>query len=210
MLFFSLNFVHFRERSDAIFSNLEEPPKIYSSGSFGLFNSDSNCYPTFPNFTINSNRKFDWCSNIALGSEYPWISFNIPQKSMKISGFSLRNGCCFQGDNCCNPQTKKKLNINCCSSLYSYSIQGSNDNRKWITIHRVERDNNIQWCQTKTYEFEMSEPFNYIRFQMDEEKDGSPKCLQINQIELYGKITPQRFSSFSDDESISIIGKIAY
>ena len=60
----------------------------------------------------------------------------------------------------------------------------------------------------------MTEPYTYFRFVLDEEWPSCPKCMQVNQIELYGETIGSGFTSYSesniedDDESISIIGKV--
>jgi hypothetical protein len=76
-----------------------------------------------------------------------------------------------------------------------------------------ENDEKFEFCQTNTFEFESkSAPFTYFRFVLDEEYPGCIKCMQINQIELYGETTASLYSSFTDDndedESISIIGRV--
>ena len=50
---------------------------------------------------------------------------------------------------------------------------------------------------------------------MDEEYPGCPKCIQLNQIELYGKLMKSEYPYLTsydneeeNEESISIIGKV--
>ena len=145
--------------------------------------------------------------------EKPWIQFFLKNKAMRLKGYALRNGCCYYDYCCCDPETGKYLDYYCCCQLYSFSLQGSNDNKTWKIIHRVEKDDTIRICQIKTYEFDMTEGFQFIRLVMDEEYPGCPKCMQLNQVELYGEtIYSSYYSSYEDDldneESISIIGKI--
>ena len=97
--------------------------------------------------------------------------------------------------------------------MYSYSLQASNDNKTWKVLHRVEKDAKFDICQAKTFELkEKSVPFTYFRFTLEEEYPGFNKCMQINQIELYGETIISQFTSYDDnseeDESISIIGRV--
>ena len=61
-----------------------------------------------------------------------------------------------------------------------------------------------------TFEFDETESFKYVRVVQDEEYPDCPYCMQINQLELYGKKTDDGFDSEVDesDESVSIIGKV--
>ena len=58
-----------------------------------------------------------------------------------------------------------------------------------------------------------SSPFRFIRFVLDEESPNSPKCTEINQIDLFGETIASEYTECpiprdcSDDESISIIGR---
>ena len=215
LLFLSVAFVAFPDRQDALLANsYKSTILVQSSGSLGIFLDDAKCHPTFPNQTLTSNEEEDWCSNLQRGADdKPWISYSIKNKAMKVKGYAIRNGCCYYDFCCCNPETDERYDMDCCCELYSFSLQGSNDNRTWKTIHKVEKDSSILFCQVKTYEFDMAEPFNLIRFVMDQEKPGCPKCIQLNQVEIYGELVTSAFGFDYEgddeaDESISIIGKI--
>ena len=107
MLFFAAFslFVAMPDRNDAILKNSHILPVLAVSGSLGLDNDDSKCIPTFPNSTLNDNRDLDWCSNIpANKDDCPWISYSIPGKAFKLTGYSLRTGCCHVVC-CCDPAT---------------------------------------------------------------------------------------------------------
>ena len=213
-LLFLVNFVAMPERSDALLRNTAHmKPKVESSGSLGLFLGDSKCHQTYPNQTLVGDKKIDWCSNIpAEKGSYPWILFSFPNRAMKLRGYSVRNGCCYYYECCCDPSTGQRVDYYCCCRLYSFSLQGSNDNKTWETIHRVEKESTFYYCKLNTYEFQETKSYNYIRFILDEEWPGCPKCMQINQIELYGQTVDSYYSSYEqidgDEESISIIGKV--
>ena len=207
-----MKFVSFPERKDSIFqkaSNKNVDIEITSSGSLGLY-FDGKCHQTFPNVTISVDEDTDWCSNVAKSNEEkPWISYSLKNKVMKLTGYSVRNGCCHNRCCCYDDETFIDGSVKCCW-LYSFSLQGSNDNKTWKIIHKIEEDNEFYYCQFKTYEFQQTESFRYVRFVSDEPYPKCPFCMQINQIELYGETVESFFSEDieDNDESVSIIGKL--
>ena len=131
---------------------------------------------------------------------------------MKISRYSIRNGCCHYW-RCCDENDRIIYDSNCCCYLYSFSLQASNDNFTWKVLHKVEKDNDFDIFQTKTFELEeISQPYKYLRFVVDEEYPNCYKYMQINQIEFYGENVFNEYVPYSentdDDESISIIGRV--
>ena len=171
---------------------------------------------SYPNLTFAGSNSDEWCSNIIqTGSNMkPWISYKILNKKMKIHGYSLRNGCCYHS--CCCNNENKIIDYYCCCDLYSYSLQGSNDNKEWETIHKVEGKKDFYYCKYESFEFDKLQVFKYVRFVLDKQWSGCQRCMQINQIEFYGST----YSTNSDldpylnnndsDESISIIGKVRH
>ena len=208
-LLFFIKFVAFPEKRNGILAKSERV-NVESSGSIGIY-YENKCHITNPNATLTSDSKMDWCSNIAKpGEANPWVSFNIPNKAMSLTGFAVRNGCCYYS--CCCIDDDKHLDMDiCCCRLYSFSLQGSNDNVTWKTIHKVEKAEKFYLCSFREYEFPQTTPYAYIRFALDESFPNCPSCLQINQIELYGEAVDS-LNSFvgkdEEDESVSIIGKI--
>ena len=209
-------FVAFPDASDAILKNEnKELINIETSGSLGYY-QNGKCRKTHGNATIISDENIEWCSNIAKNkndlSQNPWIQYSIKGKQMKITKYSVRNGCCNYVC-CCDEENGKITDYDCCCTLYSYSLQGSNDNRTWKVLHKVEKDKYFYYCGSKTFDLpQKTEPFTYFRFVQDEEWPGAPKCMQINQIEFYGETVNSGISQYNDgsddDESISIIGRI--
>ena len=215
MLFTLLSFVAFPERSDAIISKSKVAPHIEVSGSLGV-DRGNKCQITYGNETLTADRNRDWCSNIAFGEDdKPWISYSFPGMVMSLKGYSLRNGCC-RYSCCCNPSTGERIDGYCCCRLYSFSLQGSNDNKEWETIHKVEGKKDFYYCKYESFEFDKLQVFKYVRFVLDKQWSGCQRCMQINQIEFYGST----YSTNSDldpylnnndsDESISIIGKVKH
>ena len=211
-----LEFVAFPDRKDALFRKADEQNlkiNVDASGSLGLFYKGK-CNKTYPNQTLIIDEKLEWCSNIAPSKESkPWISYNIEGRGMKITGYSIRNGCCWYAC-CCEDNSGQILDYRCCCRLYSFSLQGSNDNKTWETLHSVVEDKTIWGCKSMTYELpKESKSYTFIRLVQDEEYPNCPFCMQINQIELYGSFG---YSSYvqnieqadDDEETISIIGKV--
>jgi hypothetical protein len=206
-----VEFVAFPKKDNAIFAKNKQVA-VESSGSIGLY-YDSKCRQTYPNETLTSNSRNEWCSNIAKpGEAKPWISYSIPNKAMKLTGFAVRNGCCFYVCCCTDDQNYDATDF-CCCRLYSFSLQGSNDNVTWTIIHKVEKTEKFDICMFMTYEFAETKPYTFIKFALDEEYPNCPICVQINQIELYGSTVDSHNMLFGnaddeDDGSVSIIGKI--
>lgn len=210
-----VSFVAFPESNDALIGTEKKNlVNIEASGSLGLFHGGK-CHKTYGNETIVSDEYADWCSNIAADKkdpkQSPWIQYSIKGKQLKVKKYSVRNGCCHY--DCCCTDDGNVVEYGCCCTLYSYSLLASNDNKTWTVLHKVEKDKTFNYCGTKTFELEKeSSAFQYFRFVLDEEWPGCPKCMQINQIELYGESVASGFSSFGDssdeDESISIIGRV--
>ena len=206
-----MEFVAFPQRNDALISLNKNNVNVEASGSLGLY-YDGKCHETFPNETMQVNEKLDWCSNIAPDKNTkPWISYNIKAKAMRLKGFSIRNGCCWY--DCCCTTSGETYDYLCCCRLYSFSLLGSNDNKTWKVIHKVEKEKEFYECVFKTYDFPMTESFTFVRIVQDEPRPGCPLCMQLNQVELYGetvdsKFADQSFDGDDNDESVSIIGKI--
>ena len=218
MLSLLVSFVAFPESKDAILSKVADKSTINVdvSGSLGFYH-DNKCHKTFGNETLVSDAYSEWCSNIATDKndplQNPWIQYSIKGKQMKISRYSVRNGCCHFYC-CCTEENGKIVDYQgCCCDLYSYSLHGSNDNKTWTLLHKVENDKTFEFCATKTFEIkENKTPYTFLRFVLDQEWPNCQKCMQINQIEFYGETVSSSFSSYGDysddDESISIIGRI--
>ena len=207
-----VSFVAFPDKSDAIL--VREQVTIETSGSIGYYKKGK-CNKTFGNETIVSDEYSEWCSNIAKDVndplQNPWIQYSIKGKQMKVSRYSVRNGCCNYVC-CCDEEDGKIKDYGCCCGLYSYSLQGSNDNKTWKVLHKVEKDESFDYCGSKTFELpQVTEPFTYFRFVQEKEWPNCPKCMQINQIELYGETINSGYlpnDAADDDESISIIGRV--
>ena len=209
-----MQFLAFPAKDDAILANMKNKNDIImeTSGNLGFFYSNQ-CHMTIPNSTLNDNREEEWCSNIVDrgSSDRPWITFRIKDKKMKIHGYALRNGCCYHS--CCCDDSGAIIDYYCCCDLYTFSLQGSNDNKTWKTLHRVEKKRDFYHCKYEIYNFNAYEPFTYLRLYDEEPYPGCAFCMIINQIEFYGE-TVKSFNDYSYeddqdlDESVSIIGKV--
>ena len=202
-----MEFISFPDRKDSLFKDNEKLIDIEASGSIGVWDG-AKCHQTYPNSTIIVDKKTDWCSNVATEKgDKPWITYSMRGKQMKVSSFSVRNGCCYYACCCLND---KDIIEGCCCDLYSFSLQGSNDNKTWKTLFKAEKEQDFYYCKFKSYDVKSNDAYRYIRFVQDEPSPGCIFCMAINQLELYGQLTDSRFAieSDADDESVSIIGKI--
>ena len=212
----SLLFIHFTSlpnRKDGIISKYynENIINVASSGSIGIY-FDGKCHQTFPNQTIiEGDNPKDWCSNIAKDANNPpWIEYSLKGKTMEISGFAIRNGCCHY-DCCC--MFDGDFVPGCCCELYTFSLQGSNDNKTWKIIHKVEKEDHLRHCDVKEYTFRQTEKFRFIRFVQDEPYPGCTHCMTINKFELYGNAINAGYYNEENeadetDETVSIIGRV--
>jgi hypothetical protein len=208
-------FIAFPERKDAITSKHSKSGSVNveASGSLGLYYSQK-CHKTHPNETIVENKEFDWCSNVAdpKKGENPWIMYSLKGKTMKLTGYAIRNGCCYHS--CCCDEGGKVVDYGCCCSLYSFSLYGSSNKETWKLLHRVEKETNFWGCKFMTFDIANSKgSFTYIKLVEDEQYPNCPFCMQINQVEFYGEalksFSPERKEEDEEsDESVSIIGKV--
>ena len=176
MIFLVLYFIAFPKSDDSLLSSA--PPnslKIESSGQMGL-RYNGKCNPTYPNYTITESEKHDFCSNIAKNNDRPWVSYSFPGKELKLTGYSLRNGCCYYYC-CCSEETGEIIDYSCCCELYAFSLEGSNDNKTWTKLHQIKDDQDyISWCQVKTYQLSTTNSYKYVRFVLDDQRHGWPRC----------------------------------
>ena len=212
LFLFFVKYVAFPNRRDALLRTSENLTSsdvmVSSSGSMGFYYNDK-CHQSFSNMTLNSNKNIDWCSNVAANeNDKPWIQLSFKHHK-KISGYSLRNGCCVHYY-CCDIETNKVVDYNCCCRLYSFSLLGSNDNNKWEVIHSVKSNKEFYYCKTETFDFgKLTGPFKYIRLVQDQPLPSCQHCMVINQIELYGESAQIEDNDNTDsDETVSIIGKV--
>ena len=207
-------YVAFPESKDALLSQSEKGlVNIATSGNLGFF-YNGKCHKSYGNETIVADEFNEWCSNIVKDkndpSLSPFIQYSIKGKQMKVKKFSVRNGCC--RNVCCCENDENFIDTRCCCTLYSYSLVASNDNKTWKTLYKVEKDNTFYYCLTKTFEIKNVAPYKYYKFVLDEEWPGCPKCMEINQIELYGEAFSSDLAydeNADDEESISIIGRVS-
>ena len=215
-----MELVAFPERKDGIFEHAEHIEDIItsSSGSLGFY-KDGKCVLTSPNMTLGKDdEKQEWCSNIISKEESkegkikPWISYRIKNKRMRSKGCAIRSGCCHY--DCCCIDDSEIIDTYCCCSLFSYSLQVSDDNRTWRTIHRVEEDTEFWSCRNRVHEFKQIEEFTFIRIVLDKQRTYYKNCFSLNKFEVYGETIHDNgryYDGYEDndnDESVSIIGKI--
>ncbi|EAX88321.1 hypothetical protein TVAG_284270 [Trichomonas vaginalis G3] len=169
---------------------------------------------TKPEYAIYPwEKKYDWCSQISHSYEdHPYIVFAMKSKKFKFNGYFVRCGCCYDG--CCCDDDYYHYCLDCC--LYSWSLQISDDNKTWKTIHQVEKDDSMRICSEKEYHLDKEYISRYVRLIQDKPCPGYPPCIAINKFDLYGNSVgddssrDDEFVSYhDDDDDVSIIGHIS-
>jgi hypothetical protein len=129
---------------------------------------------------------------------------------MSLSGYSLRSGCCFFYDWCCD-DNGEIVDYDCCCRIYSVSLQGSNDNVTWTVLHKIEKDERFDSCIDKTFNIQETQSYRYVRLVQEEPAPGCRYCMCLNQVEFYGKVSGidvEDAEEEIEEEPVSIIGKI--
>lgn len=177
--------------------------KQYINGSIQMTKPEYAVYPF--------DKSYDWCSNCGKTyDEHPFIIFSLSSKKFKFNSYFVRCGCCYNG--CCCEEYG--YTVHCC--LYSWSLQISDDNKTWTTVHNVEKDRQMRDCNEKTFDLDKYYTAKYVRLIQDEHCPGYPPCIAINKFELYGDTVnsetdeSDEFVSYhDDDDDVSIIGHIS-
>lgn len=105
---------------------------------------------TKPEYAFDQlDKSYDWCSNCERSKdEHPYLILSVKNQVMHVSGYYLRAGCC-KDNECCCQDVSTNYCCECC--LYSWSIQISDNNQTWKTIHNVEKDLDMCRCKEMTY-----------------------------------------------------------
>ncbi|KAI5496351.1 galactose-binding domain-like family, partial [Trichomonas vaginalis G3] len=175
--------------SNSIFKNVYKQNLIetYVSGSASQYINGS-IQITKPEYTYDQvEKRYDWCSNIGkTQTDYPWIIYTIKNRIINLKGYYLKSGCCDDGNTCCCYDDNEYC---CFCCMYSWSLQVSNDNKTWKTVHKVEKDEEMKICKEKTYHFSETYSAKYVRLIQDEACPQERPCMAINKLELLGKLS---------------------
>ena len=173
--------------------------KIDASGSRICWVSDfSDDVMTKPENCVDPESKIQWCSSFdSRRVKKQWISFTFEGAKLNLQGYSLHAGCCSA--------------YRCCCKIYSWSIQGSNDNVTWTTLDKVEKDEELFDCANKSFPVKSNgNSYKTIRLIQDESEKGCPTCIDLTKIEIYGDLNDENYipDDLEDNEEVSIIGKV--
>ena len=155
---------------------------------------------TKPEFAVDPEADdYEWCSDINKTLfDHPWILFNFKKRKFQMSGYSLKQACCDA--------------VGCCCIIYSWSMQGSNDNKTWTTIDKQEKQRDFNDCDTKSWEVSSQQRYSYIRLIQDEPFPKCWYCIGLSKIEIYGTLSGAEMDNFDSnqdaDDEVSIIGKV--
>lgn len=152
---------------------------------------------TKPENCVDPESKLDWCSDMDFERKrMPWLLISLKEKFVKISGYSMKLGCCEYGY--------------CCCRIHSWKLEGSNDNKTWSLLHEGVRDKDYKDCDQKTFQTKEG-TYSMFRLSQTEPWPDCPSCIFINKIELFGELLESEYSRPSivdNDEEVSIIGKV--
>ena len=198
---FSLRSFPVNSKLDGFFKNMYSPDivKAYASGSrFCWINDLKKDILTKPENILDPQEKYEWCSNFnSSKNDKPWLSFELLKSSFTLKGYSIKSGCCYYSS--------------CCCKIFSWSIQGSNDNKTWSTIHKQEKNEALNNCQVQTFSFSNNKSYKFIRIIQDEPQPRCWYCMDISRLEIYGDYNNDEYFSIDEtdsDEEVSIIGKV--
>lgn len=187
--------------------------EFYASGSSSQ-RINGTIQKTKPEYSFDQIEKnYDWCSNCGRSkSDHPWLILGVKDRVMEISGYYLKSGCCSDRSRCCCYEE----GMYCCECcLFSWSLQISNDNQTWKTIHNIEKDYEMRRCKEKTYKFTETHKARYVRLIQYESCYSEPPFIALNKIELIGRYDgssvdePIEFINDIDDDDVSIIGHVS-
>lgn len=177
----------------------------YINGSKQLTKPEYAIYPW--------DKRYDWCSNCGHSyEEHPFIQFSLKDRKFSFNGYFIRCGCCYDDGCCCDDKYYDRC-FDCC--LYSWSLQISDDNKTWKTVHKIEKDNEMRYCNEKEYKLDNTYTGKYVRLIQNDACPGYPPCIAINKFDLYGDVIgveskDEDFVSYhDDDDDVSIIGHIS-
>ena len=201
----SLRHFPFNKKFDGVFKNTysDNITVVEASGSMYAYDSlGKTDVLSKPENVIDPSSHTEWCSNVNKSkSDRPWLLVSFKKSiKLKLSGYSMRSGCCNYGDGCC-------------CRLNSWSLLGSNDNATWTTIHKVDDKTDFYHCDEVNYEInsERFEPFTFFKLVQDKPYKNCWFCIELSRVELYGKLdVNDDFNDVSsNDDEVSIIGKVS-
>ena len=133
----------FNEKFNGVFKNTysKNDVSVAASGSSKcFFPSLGKDILTKPESVIDPEDELEWCSNVnSSKTDHPWLTTVFKDKKFIMSGYSIKSGCCDYAYDVC------------CCSIYSWSLLGSNDNKTWTKIHKIEKEKTLSFCREKSY-----------------------------------------------------------
>ena len=159
--------------------------------------SASSVWLNSPSDAINPNSYLEFCTKYL--DREQWFSVVLADKQLLMSSYAIQLGCCNFYDTCC-------------CNLYSWILEGSNDNRTWYIIDKKERVNDFTKCENKEFKIPSNtQKFSHFRFTQKEPQPGCKSCIGLKRMEFFGKLYD--FQALIEDEQyldteVSIIGHL--
>lgn len=153
-----------------------------------------------PENCVDPDSKLEWCSTYDYSNRLiPFLQMNF-KDSVRISGYSMKLGCCYTSW--------------CCCRIYSWKLEGSNDNSTWEVIHSEEKQKDFKECNERSFEVKSPKFFRMIKLTQTEAYPSCPSCIGLAKFELYGDLDDSNYQLFIDrpeiEDEVSIIGKVKH
>ena len=188
----------FNGKFNGVFKNTynKNDVSVIASSSWECHSTSlANVYQTKPESVFDPDDKFEWCSKFNQSkTDYPWIATIFKDKTLTLSGYSIRTGCCDTYTYCC--------------SLYSWSLLGSNDNKTWTKLHSMKKYEDFKNCKIRSFPVDKNGSFSMFKIVQEEPEPNCWYCMVISKIEFYGSFKESNNKETTYEDEISIIGRL--
>ena len=164
--------------------------------------SASSTWLNTPSDVINPDSYYEFCTKYK--KEKQWFAVQFTEKSVKLKSYAIQLGCCYFYDSCC-------------CELYSWVLEGSNDNTTWSVLDKEDKLSDFYYCNSRTFELKKaSQPYSYFRITQTETKPNCDSCIGMMRMEFFGDLVakgsyrPEISEDAGDDEEVSIIGHVKH
>ena len=172
---------------------------VSASGSYYVYSqAKMSDVESKPENCVDPNAELEWCSNYDHKKEMkPWLLLTFNKSKVKLDGYSLGSGCCVYST--------------CCCKMYTWQLQGSNDNETWDILHNDKNNNEFGFCLNKEFKIESNKWYKMIKLIQLDAENNCPTCISLRKIELFGEIeSDEAWQNVedADENEVSIIGKV--
>lgn len=125
---------------------------------------------------LNPSSEHKWCSKHDINKPgKPWIRIIFKNNTrILLKGYSIKFGCCNKDA--------------CCCKIFSWLLEGSNDNFIWTKLHVIEKNDEFIKCGERTFEIFNFEFYKYFRIRDSDFYQKCATCISILKLEFYGDV----------------------